>query len=48
MQALARDNVVLRETLNHLEKALEQEIAPESRELEKVYLARIIHAWRPI
>ena len=39
MQAVARDNVMLRETLNHLEKALEQEIAPESRELEKVYQA---------
>ena len=37
MQALARENVSLRETLNHLEKALEEEIAPESRELEKVY-----------
>ena len=39
MQAVARDNVMVRETLNHLEKALEQEIAPESRELEKVYQA---------
>ena len=39
MQALARENVTLRETLNHLEKALEQEIAPNSRELEKVYEA---------
>ena len=39
MQALARENVTLRETLNHLEKALEKEIAPDSRELEKVYEA---------
>ena len=39
MQALARENVTIRETLNHLEKALEEEIAPESLELEKVYEA---------
>ena len=39
MQARARENVTLRETLNHFEKALEQEITPNSRELEKVYEA---------
>ena len=37
MQALAREAVTLRETANHLEKALEEEIAPDSSDLERLY-----------
>ena len=37
MQFLAREAVTLRETVNHLEKALEKEIAPDSSDLERLY-----------
>ena len=37
MQSLARKSVTLRETMEHLEKALESEITPDSRELDRVY-----------
>ena len=37
MQALARRTVTVRETIEHLEMALEREIAPNSRELERIY-----------
>lgn len=37
MQSLARGTVTIRETVEHLEKALEREIAPDSKELERIY-----------
>ena len=37
MQSLAREVVTLRETLNHLENAIENEVSPDSRQLEKLY-----------
>lgn len=37
MQALARGKITIRETIEHLEKALEREIAPNAKELERVY-----------
>jgi uncharacterized protein YydD (DUF2326 family) len=39
MQALGREIVSLRETLNHLESALERETPPDPAELEEVYAA---------
>ena len=37
MQSLARVTVTIRETIEHLENAFEREIAPDSRELERIY-----------
>ena len=37
IQSLTRETVILRETLQHLERALQSESAPDPSELEKVY-----------
>lgn len=37
MQSLARGAVTVRETIEHLEMALEKEIAPDASELERIY-----------
>lgn len=39
MQTLGRENVSLRETLNHLESALSRESPPDPKDLEEVYAA---------